>query len=44
MAVWSRRWYIVVPLTLVILGHWSLLLHGIEPPTLLCVSNSEVSG
>ncbi|KAF8966625.1 hypothetical protein BDZ97DRAFT_1917436 [Flammula alnicola] len=29
MAVWSRRWYIVVPLVLVILGHWSLLLHGI---------------
>jgi len=29
MAVWSRRWYIVVPLTLVILGHWSLLLHGV---------------
>ena len=28
MAVWSRKWYIVVPLTLIILGHWSLLLHG----------------
>jgi hypothetical protein len=29
MAVWSQKWYIVVPLVLVILGHWSLLLHGI---------------
>ncbi|KAF8155568.1 hypothetical protein B0H34DRAFT_659025 [Crassisporium funariophilum] len=29
MAVWSRKWYIVVPLVLIILGHWSLLLHGI---------------
>ncbi|KAG6850091.1 hypothetical protein H0H93_001224 [Arthromyces matolae] len=29
MAVWSQRWYIVVPLVLVILAHWSLLLHGI---------------
>jgi hypothetical protein len=29
MAVWTQRWYIVVPLVLVILGHWSLLLHGV---------------
>ncbi|GBE83844.1 hypothetical protein BKA93DRAFT_365294 [Sparassis latifolia] len=29
MAVWSQAWYIVVPLVLVILGHWSLLLHGV---------------
>ncbi|KAG5646356.1 hypothetical protein DXG03_003679 [Asterophora parasitica] len=29
MAVWSQRWYIVVPLVGVILGHWSLLLHGV---------------
>ncbi|RDB29960.1 hypothetical protein Hypma_014176 [Hypsizygus marmoreus] len=29
MAVWSQRWYIVIPLVAVILGHWSLLLHGI---------------
>ncbi|KAF9010225.1 hypothetical protein BDQ17DRAFT_1347770 [Cyathus striatus] len=29
MAVWSQKWYIVVPLIVVILGHWSLLLHGI---------------
>jgi len=29
MALWSQRWYIVVPLVLIILGHWSLLLHGI---------------
>jgi len=29
MAVWSRQWFIVVPLVLIILGHWSLLLHGV---------------
>jgi len=29
MAVWSRRWYIVVPLVVLILGHWSLLMHGV---------------
>lgn len=29
MAVWSQRWYIVIPLIAVILGHWSLLLHGV---------------
>jgi len=29
MAVWSRRWFIVAPLVLIILGHWSLLLHGV---------------
>ncbi|KAL0563216.1 hypothetical protein V5O48_018858 [Marasmius crinis-equi] len=29
MAVWSQAWYIVVPLVLVIMGHWSLLLHGV---------------
>ncbi|KAI0642736.1 hypothetical protein C8Q79DRAFT_1003058 [Trametes meyenii] len=29
MAVWSQAWYIVAPLILIILGHWSLLLHGI---------------
>ncbi|KAH9919841.1 uncharacterized protein B0H18DRAFT_622738 [Fomitopsis serialis] len=29
MAVWSQALYIVIPLTAVILGHWSLLLHGI---------------
>lgn len=28
MAVWSQKWFIVVPLVMVILGHWSLLLHG----------------
>jgi hypothetical protein len=28
MAVWSQKWYIVVPLILIIMGHWSLLLHG----------------
>ncbi|KAF9051500.1 hypothetical protein BJ165DRAFT_1591447 [Panaeolus papilionaceus] len=29
MAVWSRKWYIVTPLVMIIVGHWSLLLHGI---------------
>ncbi|TCD71940.1 hypothetical protein EIP91_000072 [Steccherinum ochraceum] len=29
MAVWSQSLYVVIPLTIVILGHWSLLLHGI---------------
>ncbi|PFH50609.1 hypothetical protein AMATHDRAFT_60714 [Amanita thiersii Skay4041] len=29
MAVWSKKWYIVIPLVAVILGHWSLLLHGV---------------
>jgi len=28
MAVWSQKWYIVVFLVLVIMAHWSLLLHG----------------
>ncbi|KAK2461215.1 hypothetical protein APHAL10511_006742 [Amanita phalloides] len=30
MAIWSRKWYIVIPLTAVILGHWSLLLQGMS--------------
>lgn len=29
MAVWSQAWYIVAPLVLIIMGHWSLLLHGV---------------
>ncbi|EAU89638.1 hypothetical protein CC1G_02527 [Coprinopsis cinerea okayama7 len=29
IAVWSQAWYIWVPLVAIILGHWSLLLHGI---------------
>ncbi|TFK38035.1 hypothetical protein BDQ12DRAFT_606964 [Crucibulum laeve] len=29
IAVWSQKWYVVIPLVAVILGHWSLLLHGI---------------
>lgn len=28
MAVWSRKWFIVAPLVVLILGHWSLLMHG----------------
>ncbi|EPS95625.1 hypothetical protein FOMPIDRAFT_1032786 [Fomitopsis schrenkii] len=30
MAVWSQRLYIVIPLVLVILGHWSLILQGAQ--------------
>ncbi|KAL5522673.1 hypothetical protein ACEPAG_8691 [Sanghuangporus baumii] len=29
IAVWSQSLYIVIPLVLIILGHWSLLLHGL---------------
>ncbi|CAL1699326.1 unnamed protein product [Somion occarium] len=29
MAVWSQSKYIVIPLVCIIIGHWSLLLHGI---------------
>jgi hypothetical protein len=31
MAVWSQKWYIVIPLVIVICGHWSFLLHGMFP-------------
>ncbi|KAJ7081429.1 hypothetical protein C8R44DRAFT_823590 [Mycena epipterygia] len=29
IALWNQEWFIWVPLVAVILGHWSLLLHGI---------------
>ncbi|KAK7044852.1 hypothetical protein R3P38DRAFT_2609161 [Favolaschia claudopus] len=29
IAVWNQRWFIWIPLTLVIMGHLSLLLHGV---------------
>jgi len=29
IAVWNQRWYIWAPLVAIIMGHWSLLLHGI---------------
>lgn len=29
IAIWARKWYIVGPLVVIILGHWSLLLHGV---------------
>jgi len=29
IAVWNQRWYIWVPLLVIIMGHWSLLLHGV---------------
>ncbi|KAJ7196531.1 hypothetical protein GGX14DRAFT_672829, partial [Mycena pura] len=29
IAVWNQRWFIVIPLIALILGHWSLLLHGV---------------
>ena len=41
MAVWSRKWFIVVPLVLVILGHWSLLLHRTAAATIVFTSRSE---
>lgn len=28
MAIWNMKLYIVVPLVLMILGHWSLILQG----------------
>ncbi len=31
MALWSQSLYIVVPLVLIILGHWSLILQGLYP-------------
>jgi len=33
MAIWSRRWYIVCPLVVIILAHWSLLMHGVNVKT-----------
>ena len=30
MAVWSQKWYIVTPLVALVIGHWTLLLHGIS--------------
>jgi hypothetical protein len=30
IAIWSKRWFIVGPLVLIILGHWTLLLFGIH--------------
>ncbi|KAF7351426.1 hypothetical protein MSAN_01574600 [Mycena sanguinolenta] len=29
IAVWNQRWYIWLPLLAIIMGHWSLLLHGV---------------
>jgi hypothetical protein len=29
MAIWSQNIYIVLPLVVIILGHWTILLHGI---------------
>ena len=29
IAVWSQSLYIIIPLVAIILGHWSLLLHGL---------------
>ncbi|KAJ7209897.1 hypothetical protein B0H12DRAFT_1193669 [Mycena haematopus] len=29
IAVWNQRWFIWIPLVAIIMGHWSLLLHGI---------------
>jgi len=30
MAVWGQKWYIVGPLIVIILGHWSILLRGVQ--------------
>ena len=38
MAIWSHVWYIVGPLFMVILGHWSLLLHGDMKPAHFVIS------
>ena len=32
MAMWHQNIYIVVPLVLIILGHWSLILQGAFSP------------
>ena len=29
MALWSQKLFIVIPLVLIILGHWSLILQGV---------------
>ena len=29
MALWSQKMFIVIPLVIVILGHWSLILQGV---------------
>jgi len=29
VAVWGQKWYIVGPLVVISIGHWSLLLHGV---------------
>ena len=31
MALWSQSRYIVIPLVVIILGHWSLILQGKDP-------------
>ena len=47
IAVWSQSLYIVVPLVLIILGHWSLLLHGLlisaawKPPTGCTITKTD---
>ena len=46
IAVWSRSVYVVIPIILFIIGHWSLLIYGIrvtaywEPALQTCVINS----
>ncbi|KDQ58622.1 hypothetical protein JAAARDRAFT_128548 [Jaapia argillacea MUCL 33604] len=29
MFLWLRKWYIVGPLVVIIIGHWSILMHGV---------------
>lgn len=35
IAVWSKPWYIVAPLIVLILGHFGILLHGKYPTSYL---------
>ena len=44
MAVWSQNKFIIAFLVLVILGHWSLLLHGKEFNSLSDVHVSRTTG
>ena len=39
--MWGQKWYIVGPLIVIILGHWSLLMHGEQPHTLRSYSPSD---
>ncbi|EKM58096.1 uncharacterized protein PHACADRAFT_88790 [Phanerochaete carnosa HHB-10118-sp] len=44
MILWAQNLYIVVPLVLVILGHWSLILQGKPAPTCVLLKAEWVPG